>query len=65
MKLELHDMMAFEFDAKMKFKDLTIFEKDKINFPLQQGLGSVDANLLGYMMKSYGIFNYAYTSACY
>jgi hypothetical protein len=62
MKIEIHDMLTFEFDQKMKLKDITVFEKEKTNVQLQQGLGAVDANLLGYMMKLYGNFDYSYTS---
>jgi hypothetical protein len=60
MKIEMHDMIAFEYDANMKFKDLTIFEKEKTNVPLQKGFGMIDANVLGYYMKQYGYFDYSY-----
>jgi hypothetical protein len=62
MKIELHNMVTFEFDSKIKLKDLTITEKEKTNIQLPQGMGAVDANLLGYMMKQYGNFDYAFTT---
>jgi uncharacterized Zn finger protein len=62
MKIEIHDMLVFEFDSKMKLKDITIFEKEKTNVQLPSGYGTVDANLLGNIMKIYGQFDYSYTS---
>lgn len=61
MKIETHDIICLEFDNKLKFKDATIFEKNKTNLTLPQGWGTVDANKLGYMIKIYGWFDYAFT----
>jgi hypothetical protein len=62
MKIEIHDMVTFEFDQKMKLKDITVFEKEKTNIQLPQGMGTADANMLGYLMKLYGNFDYSFTS---
>lgn len=61
MKIETHDMVCLEFDSKLKFKDATIFEKNKTNITLPEGWGTMDANKLGYMIKLYGWFDYAFT----
>jgi len=62
MKIELYDMLVFEFDNAFKIKDVNVFEKEKVNIMLPSGWGAIDANLLGYMMKMYGNFDYAYTA---
>jgi hypothetical protein len=62
MKIEILNMMAFEFDSNLKFKDVQVFEKDKTNVQLPQGWGVIDANLLGFMMQQYGYFDYSYTA---
>ncbi|HTA62809.1 MAG TPA: DUF6770 family protein [Bacteroidia bacterium] len=62
MKIELYDMLVYEFDNAFKIKDVYVYEKQKANIQLQSGLGTADANLLGYMMKLYGWFDYAYTA---
>jgi hypothetical protein len=61
MKIETHDMVCLEFDSKLKFKDATIFDKQKSNIALPEGWGAIDANKLGMMMKLYGYFDYSFT----
>jgi hypothetical protein len=62
MKMELYDMLVFEFDNAFKIKDVYIFDKEKTNIQLSQGFTFIDPNLIGYMMKIYGWFDYEYTA---
>jgi hypothetical protein len=62
MKIELYDMLVFEFDNAFKIKDVNVFEKEKTGVELPRGMGMVDANYLGYMLKLYGWFDYEYTA---
>ena len=62
MKIELHNMLTFEFDKNFRIKDVHVFEKEKANVLLNRGMGLVDANLLGYYINLYGWFDYAFTS---
>ena len=62
MKIELYDMLVFEFDNAFKIKDVNVFEKEKINVELPKGMGLIDANILGYMLKLYGWFDYEFTA---
>ncbi len=61
-KVETHNMVCLEFDEKLKFKDATIYNKNKTNIQLPQGWGTVDANRLGSLLNTYGYFDYAFTS---
>lgn len=62
MKMELHDMLVYEFDNNFSIKDVYIFEKEKTNIELPSGMGMIDANLLSFYMKIFGWFDYSYTS---
>jgi hypothetical protein len=61
-KIEIHNMFAFEFDNALKIKDVHIIEKEKTNVQLPNGYGTLDANLLGLVMQQWGNFDYCFTS---
>ncbi len=61
-KIELHDMMVFEFDANFQITGATIYEKDKVNVLLPQGYGMLSTPMLGFILRMYGWFDYSYTT---
>lgn len=61
-KVNLFDIMIFEFDPSLTLKQVHIFEKDKTSVELPQGFGMQSSNFLSYFMKLYGWFDYAFTS---
>ncbi|MFM9945850.1 MAG: DUF6770 family protein [Bacteroidia bacterium] len=61
MKIELHDIVIFEFDEKLKLDKANIFEKAKTNIQLPKGYEFLSTPMLGFMMKSYGLFDYNFT----
>lgn len=60
-KVELHDMVIFEFDKKLNIKSAEVFEKKKTNISLPKGYGMMSTPMLGFIMKSYGWFDYNFT----
>ena len=61
-KIEIHNMFAFEFDNTLKIKDVHVIEKEKTNVQLPDGYGTLDANLLGLVMQAWGNFDYCFTT---
>jgi hypothetical protein len=61
-KIELHDMMIFEFDENLKIKKVQVVDKDKTNVLLAKGMGMYGASFLAFYLKMTGDFNYAFTS---
>lgn len=61
-KVELYNMVVFEFDNALKIKDVHIVEKEKTNVSLVQGMGTIDANKLGFFLQMWGDFDYAFTT---
>ncbi|HXC04876.1 MAG TPA: DUF6770 family protein, partial [Bacteroidia bacterium] len=62
MKIDLHDMLTFEFNKSLQITDVYVFEKKKTAIELPRGIGMNDANKLGYLIKLYHWFDYAFTS---
>lgn len=61
-KIEIHNILVFEFTDALKIKDVHLIEKDKSNVQLPDGYGMMDANLLGLVMQLWGQFDYCYTT---
>jgi len=61
-KIEVFNMMVYEFDKDLKISKVDVFEKDKRNVQLPQGLGLNGSTTLGYYLRMTGQFDYAYTS---
>ncbi len=61
-KVNLFDIMIFEFTPNLELKQIHIFEKDKTSVELPKGLGMQPANTLSYYLKLYGWFDYCFTS---
>ncbi|MCD6069405.1 MAG: hypothetical protein K0S33_4231 [Bacteroidetes bacterium] len=59
-KAEIYDMIVFEYDNSLKLTSLHVFEKNKSNFLLPSGMGMQSNRVLGYFIKMYGGFDYAY-----
>lgn len=62
MKVEITNLVSIELDNNLKYKDVSVYKKNKSNIQLPQGWGMIDANKLGYMMSLYGNFDYAFSS---
>lgn len=62
LKAELYNMMLFEFDNSLSISKVSIYEKDKTNVELPQGFGMLGTVVLGYYMRQYGWFDYAFTA---
>jgi len=61
-KVQLYNMMVFQFDKDFKIKDVSIFEKEKTNIDLPKGFEYFGNTMLSYFMKMYGWFDYSFTS---
>lgn len=61
-KIEMYNILAFEFDNNFKIKDVHVVEKEKSNVSLPQGMGMMDANVLGFAMATWGYFDYCFTT---
>jgi hypothetical protein len=61
MKLNIYDMVLFQFDANFAIKKVSVFEKDKNSFGLPQGLLVFSSKLLSYIAKSQGAFDFVFT----
>lgn len=60
-KLNVFDMMIFQFDENFAIKKVHVFAKDKNTVPMQPGLLITSSKLLSYIAKSYGGFDFAFT----
>ena len=62
MKIEIHDMVVLEFDENMEIEKAKVFAKATQNVYLPKGYGSLSTPMLGYILKSRGLFDYNFTS---
>jgi hypothetical protein len=60
-KMITEDMAIFEFSDKFELKNVKIFDKTKSAMTLSDGTSFVDAQLLAYLVKAYGGFDFAFT----
>ncbi|MFN7491919.1 MAG: DUF6770 family protein [Cyclobacteriaceae bacterium] len=60
-KLNVFNMVIFEFDANYAITKTYFFEKDKNGTDLPQGSLIMSSKLLSYIAKSYGGFDYIFT----
>lgn len=61
-KMELHNMMVYKFNNTLNITNVYMFEKDKTNVSLPQGIGLNGPVTLGYYLRATGQFNYAFSS---
>jgi hypothetical protein len=61
MKLNIYNMVLFQFDPNFVIKKVNVFEKDKNSFDLPQGMMVFSSKLLSYIAKSQGAFDYVFT----
>jgi hypothetical protein len=60
-KVNVFNMVIFQFDADFIIKKIHIFEKDKNSLSLPQGMLLFSPKLLSYVAKSLGGFDYYFT----
>ena len=60
-KLNVYNMVIFQFDANFAIKKVHIFEKDKNSVQMPPGMLIASSKLLSYIAKSYGGFDYLFT----
>jgi ACT domain-containing protein len=61
-KIEIFNMMVFEYSKDFSLTKVHVFEKDKTNVELPRGMGMLGPNSLAYMMKMFGWFDYEFTT---
>lgn len=61
-KIEVHDMVIFEFDENFKPVKASIYDKTKSNVQLPYGYGTQSNSFLGFILKVWGSFDYSYTT---
>jgi len=64
-KIEIYNMMVFEYGSDFSLNKVHVFEKDKTNIELPRGMGMMGPNSLAYVMKMYGWFNYEFTTTSF
>ncbi|MCU0428889.1 MAG: hypothetical protein MUF42_02875 [Cytophagaceae bacterium] len=62
-KIEVMDLMVFQFNKDFDLQKVEIYEKRKSNVSLPAGYGNVSVMVLGKIVKSYGGFDYCYTQS--
>ena len=62
MEIQMMNMVVFQFDKDLKPVKAYIIEKKKSHILLQKGMSTVSPHKLGYIMKLYGYFDYAFTT---
>lgn len=60
-KINVFNMVIFQFDADFLIKKIHVFEKDKNSLSLPQGMLLFSPKLLSYVAKSMGGFDYYFT----
>lgn len=60
-QIELHDMVIIEFDDKMSIESAKTFKKAITDVPLPTGYEMMNLPMIGFILKSYGLFNYNFT----
>src|SRR4029079_4696027 len=61
-KVQLFNMMVFEYGSDFKLSKVHVIEKDKNNVELPSGFEMMPLGSLAYIMKMYGWFNYEFTT---
>jgi hypothetical protein len=61
LKLNIYNMIVFQFDANFAVKKVHVFEKDKNSFSMGGGLMLGSSKMLSYIAKGYGGFDYVFT----
>ena len=61
-KIDLHDMMVFEFDKNFRIIKSTTFQKDKTSIELPWGFDFYGNSFVAYALKSWGRFDYEFTT---
>jgi hypothetical protein len=61
-KIDLYNMVVIEFDEALKVKNVQVVEKDKTPVELPAGFEMLSTGMIGFMMKTWGWFDYSYTT---
>ncbi len=60
-KMVVMDMVAFEFDADLALKDVSVIEKRESDVLLPAGMGFYPPSMLAMYIRTLGLFDYNYT----
>lgn len=60
-KINIYNMVIFQFDPQFVIKKVNVFEKQKNIFSLPKGLIMTSSKLLSFIAKAYGGFDYVFT----
>ncbi len=62
-KVEIGDLVVYEFDHDFKISNVHLFEKNKTIIELPQGMGVLNGTAtIGYYLKDKSLFDYSYTT---
>jgi Family of unknown function (DUF6770) len=64
-KIQIRNMMVFEYGSDFTLTKVHVFEKDKNNVELPRGWGMLGPGSLAFLMKIYGWFNYEFTTTSF
>ncbi|MGZ5304951.1 MAG: DUF6770 family protein, partial [Bacteroidia bacterium] len=61
-QMNMYDIVVYEFTPELTLNSIEVIEKQKTVAYLPRGYGMMSANLLAFLLKGYGSFDYEFTS---